>query len=375
MKTNLITTVALSCLLLADTKAQTSLSTKENKKTITVLNIDSKGLTLDPSQAGNLVRLELEKLDTFEVMDRYDVKYLVEKNSLNINDCYGKLCLVEVGKTVKSDKMFSGSIDAYEDYIIITLRLIDVGTGTIEKTQVKEFLNLPKELQSMAEITIREMFSLNNDQGMLVRLTKPNNYESTINNPNEERLNLSGPRMGFVVFSGKTAMHLNAPKSKGGYDVFPLMSQFGYQFEKQYLNSGNFQALFEFVPMITGLDQGLFIPSFTFMNGLRDNKYGWEFAFGPTLNVISKADGYYDKNGDWRSKKEWNEQNEPGQKAPEIVSRMDSRGMLALNSGFVFAVGKTFKSGKLNIPVNCFIIPSNTGWRFGASFGYNAKKR
>ena len=37
--------------------------------------------------------------------------------------------------------------------------------------------------------------------------------------------------------------------------------------------------------------------------------------------------------------------------------------------------GKTFKSGKLNIPVNVYVIPSKDGIRMGASFGFNAKRR
>src|ERR1044071_10264347 len=60
-----------------------------------VLNFDAKNVGYDPTQMGNLVRLELEKLDTFDVMDRYDVQYLVDKNELKINNCYGKICLVE----------------------------------------------------------------------------------------------------------------------------------------------------------------------------------------------------------------------------------------------------------------------------------------
>ena len=52
---------------------------------------------------------------------------------------------------------------------------------------------------------------------------------------------------------------------------------------------------------------------------------------------------------------------------------MDSRGDYALNTGFVFAVGRTFKSGKLNIPVNLFFIPSKHGSRAGISVGFNGK--
>ena len=52
------------------------------KPTLTILNIDSKGLPLDPSQLGNLTRIEVDKLDTFDVTDRYDVMYLIDKNKL-----------------------------------------------------------------------------------------------------------------------------------------------------------------------------------------------------------------------------------------------------------------------------------------------------
>src|SRR5688572_13931568 len=81
----------------------TNLTAATKRPIITVLNIDTKGVQLDPAQVGNLVRIELEKLDTFDVTDRYDVAYLVEKHKLNISNCFGKGCLLEVGKAIESD--------------------------------------------------------------------------------------------------------------------------------------------------------------------------------------------------------------------------------------------------------------------------------
>jgi len=150
------------------------------------------------------------------------------------------------------------------------------------------------------------------------------------------------------------------------------MFQFGYQFEKQYLNEGNFQALFEFIPMVTGLDQGLFIPSLTLMNGLRNNKNGWEFAFGPTVSLVSKARGFYaPDNGNWTLAND--SITVPAGVA--VIDRLDSRGEVAYQPGFVFAFGKTFKSGRLNIPVNGYLIPNKDGMRFGLSVGFNARDR
>jgi hypothetical protein len=211
---------------------------------------------------GNLVRTELEKLDTFEVMDRYDVAYMVEKNKLSINNCYGKLCLTEIGETIHSDKMLSGSIELYPKSIIYTLRLIDVKSKSIEKTTVMEFVNLPEELQSFTNITVRSMFEKPIDQNLLTKLTQRNTFDNATNNPTKDRLRLDGPRLGFVGFTGNISNILQADKSVGGFEAFPVMFQFGYQFEKQYLNEGKIQALFEFIPMITGVDQGYFIPGF-----------------------------------------------------------------------------------------------------------------
>lgn len=351
--------------------AQNTKPDKVNRSKVTVLNIDSKGVGIDPAQMGNLVRIELDKLDTFEVMDRYDVSYVINKNDLKIDNCYGKLCLIEMAKAIKADKMFTGSVEQIGQSILVTMRMIDVHNETIERTQVVEFLNLPPEIPSMINITIRKMFGLPNDNNLLVKLTKPYDYESLANNPNVEQLNLSGTRMGFTLLSPEMAANMARPKSQGGYDMnYPAMFQFGYQFEKQYLNAGQAQALFEFIPLISGLDHGLIIPSVTLMNGIRDNRHGWEFAFGPTVSLVKRAKGYYDAGGAWKLESQWTDSTAT---KPEMTDRLDSRGDLTVNWGFVFAVGRTFKSGKLNIPVNIFVVPGSEGVRFGASFGFNAK--
>jgi hypothetical protein len=255
---------------------------------------------------------------------------------------------------------------------LITMRLIDVKQEVIEKTQVLEFLNIPQEISSMINISVRKMFGRQNDNNLLLKLTKRYDYESLANNPTEEQLKLSGSRMGFTVLTGETAKILAAPRSEGGYGVgFPVMFQFGYQFEKQYLNAGQVQALFEFIPMITGLDHGMFIPSLTVMNGVRDNHHGWEFAFGPTVNVITTANGYYSSDGTWHLESDWI--NTSVKNPYTIETRIDNRGQATLNWGFVLAVGRTYKSGRLNIPLNFYVIPNNNGVQFGASFGFNSK--
>lgn len=348
------------------TNAQTTI-----RPTITVLNIDTKGLSLDPQQMGNLVRIELEKLDTFDVTDRYDVVYLVDKNKLNIANCYGKLCLLEVGNTIKTDYMFTGSVELYGQTIITTFRLINVKSGAVEKTAVDEYLNYPLEVQQMTSISMRKMFGLSNTEETVSRLTKKFDYENAINNPNKNRLNLSGPRFGYTFLFGHQVQRLSASKSEGGYEIYPAMFQFGYQFEKQYLNEGNYQALFEFIPMLTGVDQQLVIPSITLLNGFRNNKHGWEIAIGPTISLASykqlaEIDGKYYTEAELKRN---------GVTNYALKKTLDSRGETQIASALVVAFGKTFKSGKMNIPVNIWAsIPTKEGYRLGISIGYNSKK-
>ena len=339
---------------------------------VAVFHIDTKGLNYDPVQMGNLVRLELEKTAQYRLIDRYDLDYLIEKNDLKLAGCYGALCLSGIGKVLNLDLILSGSVELAGDMIITHFRLINVKTEQIERSIIRQYLNIPKEVPEMVSLTIKEFYELPINAEVKRKLTKQNDFDNMVNNPTEYRLASDGPRMGFTVFTGTSANRIRESKSKGGYDAFPMMFQFGYQFEKQYLNQGRYQALFEFIPMITGIDQQLFIPSLTIMNGFRDNFKGWEIAFGPTFSFVRS--------------REWAEGSDGtlydigtfGVQAPDgatITDRLDSRGLPALTSGFIIAFGRTFKSGHMNLPINGYVIPSNNGARFGISFGFNAKNK
>lgn len=344
-----------------------------NKKPrLTILNVDTKGFNLDAQQMGNLVRLEMEKLDRYDVTDRYDIAYLIEKNNLNVTNCYGKICLVEIGEKVGSDYMLTGSIESYPNNAIVSLRLINVKEQSIEKTFVQEYLNLPSEVQSMISQSIKKMFGLPIDEDLFNHLTKKSDYENALINPNKNVVNLSGPRFGYTYSFGSDASILKASTQDGGFEVSPAMFQFGYQFEKQYLNEGNFQALFELIPMVTGIDQQLVIPSLTFLNGFRNNNSGWEIAIGPTISTTTKLKGA-EYNGAYYSIADLKRMNVSGYKE---TSRLDSRGDFAFSSALVIAIGKTIKSGRMNIPLNFYTtIPTKDGFRVGLSVGYNSKRR
>lgn len=94
----------------------------------------------------------------------------------------------------------------------------------------------------------------------------------------EKNLKFNGPRLGVgYVGAGMYADEL----SKRGKS--PILTQIGWQFETRIFTSASgLSGLVEFVPMISGIEQGLFYPSASFLIGIRSSDK-FEVGLGPTL--------------------------------------------------------------------------------------------
>jgi hypothetical protein len=134
----------------------------------------------------------------------------------------------------------------------------------------------------------------------------------------------TGPRVGVTWLSGSIT---DTIKRRYNTSIAPVISQFGWQFEKQFASlEGGPVALNEFVLMVGGLDQGTAIPSFTWLVGVRTPG---EFEFGVGPNAT-----------------------------PDGVA-------------LAISVGQTFRAGALAIPVNFAIVPSRFGVRTSILTGFN----
>jgi hypothetical protein len=353
------------------------------KPSLGILNIEGKGVIPDPASLGGMVRIEMEKLNVYDVLDWSDVKDILTKNNVDLNACYGKTCVVEAGTLLKADKMLIGSVERFDERIAIIMKIVDVKTGVTEKSNTTEYQNTQKDLQRMIEISVKRLVGVEPDPKLVEALVAYNEpVQSHIT-----KVNNSGPRVGIYITDGIAGQRMSADKVPyGGLGMYSISSSnavssmIGWQQEVTYLSSGNFQCIFEFLFTASGLEAGRFIPAFTILNGFRMGKQGWEIAFGPTFRVIRKADGYYtmDDNGnydpvkDWHLESEWNKANGPN--PYPIVSNIDDRGDPAISAGMVIGFGKTFTSGSLNIPVNLYCIPRKEGTVYGISAGFNVFK-
>ena len=223
----------------------------------------------------------------------------------------------------------------------------------------------------MVKITLNKALGIDNDPDMMnnfVYYNQPPSSPTTF-------IKNNGPRMGGSYLVGNLGDIVMLPESEGGYDMdIPIFTQIGYQFEQAYLSAGTFQALVEGLIFVNGIERNQFNPSFAFLNGFRSSKNGWELAFGPTLRFSKMAKGYYlndvKSNDNWRLNSDWY----PGNTNIQ-TKRVDSRGNIEPQAGFVFAIGKTFHSGYLNIPLNLFYSTSiEKGGYLGLSMGFNIAK-
>jgi hypothetical protein len=105
--------------------------------------------------------------------------------------------------------------------------------------------------------------------------------ESVVNPPPPVKsVNLSGPALWFHV-----AQSGHRGQAAGGTQHHrpPGISQFGWQFEKQFYNrNGGIAAVNELVFLLGGLEQGVALPSLSWMVGLR-SPTGLEFGIGPNI--------------------------------------------------------------------------------------------
>jgi len=353
-----------------------------------VVNVYIDGVSITPSTAESLLRIELTKTELFKVLDKQDMVEIATENKIDFKDCYGKKCLHNVGTIAELDKIVTGSIEHLGKKIVVTVKILDIKTGEYDKIAIQEFINMETEVQNMVQITLNKALVIENNKEVMETLVFFNEPPKT---PTVKMSN-NGPRMGLVLVGGDLEDVLTRSEKEGGYDVVPVLSQFGYQFEKVYLSSGNFQALAEGMILMTGLEQGLFNPSFAFMNGFRNAKTGIEVAFGPSIKMKREATGYFanEEGGDglWKLEREWDSSAEitdtngityidynANPNTNEIVTRLDKRGDVKLAATWVWAVGKTFHSGYLNIPVNAYFSYGKEGWFTGLSVGFNIAKK
>ena len=139
-------------------------------------------------------------------------------------------------------------------------------------------------------------------------------------------VSLSGPRLGATFLSPGVAQKLKDNQIDTGW----AFSQFGWQLEKRIKTGpSGLSAVNEWVFLAGGLEQGVVIPSVSWLVGLRTGS-GVEFGLGPNLTPAGVA--------------------------------------------LAMAAGVTVSRGALNVPFNVAVVPSRAGVRVSVLTGFNMRR-
>lgn len=348
--------------------------TSTSLQRMAVLSIDSRGLRHDDQTLGSMVRLELQKMGGYEVIDRYDMMDRLQDSSIDLTTCYSKRCLLTAAQLLEADQMVSGSVERLGEKLLVNLKLVDANQGTVLQTAIGEYVMLPEELESMLRMTLYELLGREQQPKAWEEALS---YYAMLNEPVVTRIINNGPRMGVAWLQGTMAERMQAPRAEGGYGASAALLQIGYQHEFQYMGTSRFQGLFEVLGLVSGLEQSMFIPSLVLLDGFRDETYGFEIGFGPSIALRRMAEGYYDAEGQWQLLSNWTATDSLGQllPPPPTENRLDRRGAFQLFSRWVWTVGITFRTGTLNIPVNLYYTGAREDRMFGLSVGFNVQPR
>jgi hypothetical protein len=144
--------------------------------------------------------------------------------------------------------------------------------------------------------------------------------------PPARTLSLAGPRFGVTSLSPGVIDKL----AERNLVVKPMITQFGWQAEKQFFTrDSGVSAVNEWVLLLGGLDQGVVLPSLSWMVGLRTRE-GAEIGVGPNITPAGVA--------------------------------------------LAFAGGVTFRTGVMNVPMNFAIVPSKDGMRMSFLTGFTLRR-
>jgi hypothetical protein len=144
--------------------------------------------------------------------------------------------------------------------------------------------------------------------------------------PPARMISLAGPRFGVTSLSPGVVDKLHARR----IDVRPMITQFGWQAERQFFTrESGVSAVNEWVLLLGGLDQGVALPSLSWLVGLRTRE-GAEIGLGPNITPAGVA--------------------------------------------LAFAGGMTLRTGVVNVPMNVAVVPSKAGTRISFLTGFTLRK-
>ena len=102
-------------------------------QTMAVLEFDAKGVSeFEASALNDRLNQEIHKLDIFTLIERDQIKSIIEEQGFQQSGCTSSECAVEVGGLLGAQKIVVGSVSRLGLLYTVSARIVDVQTGKID---------------------------------------------------------------------------------------------------------------------------------------------------------------------------------------------------------------------------------------------------
>ncbi len=102
----------------------------EEKVTVAVLDLAAKGVPNIVSNAiTDIIRSEFVNIANFTVVERSQMKAVLEEQGLQMTGCTDSACAVQFGKILSARRIVVGEVNKIGNTIVITARYVDVQSG------------------------------------------------------------------------------------------------------------------------------------------------------------------------------------------------------------------------------------------------------
>ena len=76
--------------------------------------------------AESVLRVVTTKTEQFNIIDKLDLQEIIKENEIDVSNCFGKKCLLSVGKAAKVNKVITGSIESLGKKIVVTVKILNI---------------------------------------------------------------------------------------------------------------------------------------------------------------------------------------------------------------------------------------------------------
>lgn len=101
---------------------------------IAVLDLEGKGISkIEASVLTDKLRTELHNTQHFAVIERAKMEEVLKEQGFQQTGCTSSECVVEAGQLIGVERMVAGSVGKVGSMFLVTIRMIDVQLGKIDK--------------------------------------------------------------------------------------------------------------------------------------------------------------------------------------------------------------------------------------------------